>query len=81
MGYGGFPVLREHPARQNPTDCCAGIRGDLCLGRISALKIGLAEGSPEDRNRATTTTGAAEPSSNKIAKQTKFLITAIDPIA
>ena len=59
MGYGGFPVRRERPAQQNPTDG-SHRDGDLCLGRISALKIGLAEGSPENRNRATTTAGAIE---------------------
>ena len=55
MGYGGFPVRRERPARQNPTHCYAGIRGDLCLGA----------GSPENRNSATTITGAAELSSKE----------------
>ena len=71
MGYGGFPVPRERPARQNPTDGYAGIRGDLCLGT----------GSPENATAQQRPPEQQSYRAKKITKQTQFLITDIDPAA
>ena len=72
MGYGVFPVRRERPARQNPTDCYAGIRGDLCLATFRRkIRVALGAGTVSPISRLQRINNLRAHSEAKLADSTQ----------